>query len=93
MRYCQDRECHVDREAKMVSFETGGKTVFCDPCIAEIVRALNAAGVETIASCCGHGLRPGNIALADGREIIIARNYDEGRVIDRVFPITINGKG
>lgn len=58
-----------------------------DTSIAPIVAALNAAGAETAASCSGHGFRPGNIALRDGREIIIARNFTEGRRIDRLFPI------
>lgn len=57
-----------------------------DSCIAPIVCALNDAGVVTIASCCGHGKRPGNIALSDGREIIIAPDYETGRLIDSIFP-------
>lgn len=57
-----------------------------DSCIAPIVRALNDAGVITVASCCGHGKRPGNIALADGREIIIVPDYETGRRIDAIFP-------
>jgi hypothetical protein len=56
-----------------------------DSCIAPIVRALNDAGVITVASCCGHGKQPGNIALADGREIIIAPDYETGRRIDAMF--------
>lgn len=42
-----------------------------DACIADIVAALNAANIPTVASCCGHGRR-GTIALADGRELIVA---------------------
>jgi len=57
-----------------------------DSCIAPIVRALNDAGVHTVASCCGHGKRPGNIALGDGREIIIAPDFETGRLIDSIFP-------
>jgi hypothetical protein len=56
-----------------------------DQCIGPIVQALNDAGAVTIASCCGHGKRPGNIVLADGRELIIARNYDEARAVDAAF--------
>lgn len=63
-----------------------------DGCIAPLVEALNAVGLTTIASCCGHGHRPGNIALADGREIIIARDFAEARKIDALFPITSYGK-
>ncbi|HEY0169894.1 MAG TPA: hypothetical protein VGB98_02490 [Pyrinomonadaceae bacterium] len=57
-----------------------------DSCIAPIVRALNGVGVVTVASCCGHGKQPGNIALADGREIVIAPDYETGRRIDKLFP-------
>ena len=57
-----------------------------DACIAPIVKALNYAGIVTVASCCGHGKRPGNISLADGRELIVAQDYETGRAIDRAFP-------
>lgn len=66
-------------------------TVGCDPEIAPLVAALNLAGLKTIASCSGHGHRPGNIALSDGREIIIARNFEEARQIGRLFPLDIHG--
>jgi hypothetical protein len=42
-----------------------------DACIAEIVCALNAGGVMTTSSCCGHGRSDGSILLADGREMVI----------------------
>lgn len=42
-----------------------------DTCIAEIVRALNAGGIVTTSSCCGHGKSDGSISLADGRELVI----------------------
>lgn len=42
-----------------------------DRCIALIVEALNAAGVHTVASCCGHGVMHGTIVLADGRDLQI----------------------
>lgn len=57
-----------------------------DSCIAPIVQALNDAGIKTVASCCGHGKRPGNIALEDGRELIIAKDYKTGRAVDKAFP-------
>ena len=70
----------------------GGKWCAIDKDIAPVVAALNQVGCATVASCSGHGHRPGNIALADGREIIIARNFEEGRRIDRLFPIGANGE-
>jgi hypothetical protein len=51
-----------------------GRVRSIDYCIGHIVAALNAGGVETVASCCGHGDQPGTIILADGRELIIRRD-------------------
>ena len=42
-----------------------------DQCIAELVRALNAAGHPTTAACCGHGGAPGIIGLQDGRALVV----------------------
>ncbi len=58
-----------------------GGLVEIDEEIAPIVKALNAAGVVTRASCSGHGQRPASIMLVDGREVIIARSHDEARLI------------
>jgi hypothetical protein len=39
-----------------------------DYCISDIVAALNAANITTVASCCGHGDESlANIMLEDGR--------------------------
>ena len=51
-----------------------------DGCIAPIVVGLNKAGAATVASCCGHG-GWGNIALADGRELLIAPDYESARSV------------
>lgn len=84
-------DCGIDIEKKSVTLgcnQDGTPTLFCDPCIAPLVRALNVAGIATKASCCGHGLRGGNIALADGRELIIAGTFDEAREIERAASAT-----
>lgn len=44
-----------------------------DFCISHIVAALNAGGVETVASCCGHGKQDGSIVLKSGEELIIKK--------------------
>jgi hypothetical protein len=57
-----------------------GRVRYIDYCIADIVAALNAAGINTIASCCGHGMDDGSILLDDrydNREIIIKWNKSE----------------
>jgi hypothetical protein len=43
------------------------KEVGIDACIADIVEALQAAGIDMRGSCCGHGKEAGSILLADGR--------------------------
>ncbi len=42
-----------------------------DSCIAPIVDALQKAGIDMRASCCGHGNGNGEIELEDGRKLII----------------------
>lgn len=89
---CNDSDCHLSREEKQLSvWDADGNTVGVDPCIAGLVRLLNRAGIRTVASCCGHGFRPGNIVFEDGRELIIARSFSEARRIDRLFQQDING--
>ena len=48
-----------------------GRRQDIDFCIADIVAALNAANIITVASCCGHGKVEAVISLEDGRELII----------------------
>lgn len=67
------------REAQMVVIErdaSGKPTVWCDPEIADLIRALNSGGVPTEASCSGHGEKPGWIALKDGRQFAIVPDLD-----------------
>jgi hypothetical protein len=47
-----------------------------DFCIADIVAALNAANITTVASCCGHNPEEiaGIISLEDGRRLLVNLN-------------------
>jgi len=69
-----------------VVIDIDGLPIDVDRCISGIVIALNAAGLKTIASCCGHGKQPGVIALRDGREIRIFNTYEDSRKVDKLFP-------
>jgi hypothetical protein len=71
----------------VVKLTIKGKDRNIDRCLASLVIALNAGGIETVACCCGHGNRWGNIMLADGRELIIAPNFESARAFD-----VINGR-
>ena len=44
-----------------------------DRCIADLIQALNVAGILTAACCCGHGKPDANpyIALHDGRVLLL----------------------
>ena len=48
-----------------------GRRQDIDFCISDIVASLNASGIETVASCCGHGKDDGSILLDDGRILIV----------------------
>ena len=48
-----------------------GRRQDVDLCIADIVAAINAANVITVASCCGHGKQDGSVMLEDGRELVV----------------------
>lgn len=59
--------------ANQACLPISGKVRGIDWCIHQIVAALNAGGVETVASCCGHGTQDGRIDLADGRVLILPK--------------------
>lgn len=80
--------CHDDK----VELEVAGRTVAVDRCIAPLVEAQNAAGLETVASCCGHGFVPGWIALRDCRQVMIAADLEQARRMAGPFPFTIHGE-
>ena len=59
-----------------VSMPLNGRVQCIDFCIHQIVAALNAGGIITTASCCGHQNMKGNIVLEDGRTLIIQPTPD-----------------
>lgn len=64
----------------------GKATIWCDPCIAPLVRALNTNGLQTMASCCGHGRSTGSICLADGRVLAIWPSLESHRAMALLAP-------
>lgn len=89
---CGDQNCNQDREKKMVRVgkKTNGNYIFCDPCIVPIIKALNEGGIETMASCCGHGRRPGVIIFSDDTWLTISTR-EEADEINKLFHTDING--
>lgn len=62
-----------------------------DRCLLPLVQALNDSGLPTRASCCGHGHRPGNVVLADGRWLIVA-SEEQAQQIEALWPLDIHGE-
>jgi len=62
--------CPLGSYECQVAMPIKGRVRGIDLCIVDIVAALNAANIVTVASCCGHGGN-GNIVLEDGRTLTI----------------------
>lgn len=71
--------CNVGECAHQISMPINGRVEFIDYCISDIVAALNAAGIATCASCCGHGTQEGGAMLNDGRILRIENVKKGGR--------------
>lgn len=71
------------REAAMPIVKEG---VWCDPCLVPLIEALNDSGHPTVASCCGHGRRPGRISLTDGRELWLFESMDAAEILGGLWP-------
>lgn len=67
--------------ANQVSMPINGRVQGIDWCIHRLVSALNAANIRTTASCCGHGIMPGNITLEDGRIIAVFDGWEAARAV------------
>lgn len=82
---------HDNREAAM-TVVSRDPDVWCDPCIAPLVEALQPFG--TVWSCCGHGRLPATIGLGDGRQVIVVADLDEAHRVHRLcWPdVTINDR-
>ncbi len=66
--------CPVGSYECTVPMPINGRRRDIDYCVVDIVAALNAANIITVTSCCGHGVNLGNIALEDGRKIVIKKD-------------------
>lgn len=71
--------------------QRNGRPFGCDPCIQPLITALNDGGIPTVASCCGHGQRPGRVLLDDGRELFIVASYEEGDRLDALIGSSEDG--
>ena len=72
-----DTCCEIGTYECQVPMPLNGRRQDIDLCIADIVAALNAAGITTVASCCGHGKSDGVVSLSDGRELTV--KYQKGK--------------
>ena len=66
-----DKCCDIGTYGCQIPIPIRGRVEGIDLCIADLVAALNAANIPTVASCCGHGKIDGSIILEDGRWLTI----------------------
>ena len=78
-----DKCCGMGTYEHQVPMPIKGRVQGIDICIADIVAALNAANIVTVASCCGHYVVPAVISLEDGRELIV-KNV-KGPVLEKKY--------
>jgi len=62
-----------------------------DRCIVPLVKALNAGGLETAASCCGHGYVPPSVILVDDTWLVVLTREEAERLY-AAYPTTIHGE-
>ena len=61
-----------------------------DGCIAQIVKALNDAGIYTSGCCCGHGRMRCSIGLHDGRFLIITEPSPTMELLHKLIELEEN---
>lgn len=84
MSYVHPTECcAMGSYDCQVPMAIGGRRRDIDFCLADIVAALNAANIGTVASCCGHGQMLGDIRLEDGRVLKIENGVRPWERIER----------
>ena len=78
--------CEIGTYKCQIPMPLNGRLQSIDYCISDIVAALNACNIKTMASCCGHGKFPAKIILEDGREIQIknaVRPWENNKIINK----------
>jgi len=68
--------CPIGSIDCQVPMPINGRVEYVDLCVAPVLARLNAAGVTTAASCCGHGELPGRITLDDGTELWLGEDLE-----------------
>lgn len=71
--------------------EARKKVIGVDQCIAPLVAALNAGGIATICSCCGHGYLPGSVILADDTWLMLLTR-EQAEAVNKSIGVNIHGE-
>lgn len=66
--------CEVGTYEHTIPMPINGRVRQIDYCVSDIVAALNAGGITTVESCCGHGVMQGYITLDDDRMLYISND-------------------
>jgi hypothetical protein len=63
--------CDFGTNEHCVPLSVHNKVVYVDYCVARLVAALEAGGMNPIASCCGHGIQPPTVLLDDDTWVMV----------------------
>lgn len=73
-------KCNHTKMGKMNCCISITKEICCDKCVADEIKYLRSNGINTIASCCGHGNKELAILIVRGtnsREKMLQLGYKE----------------
>lgn len=65
----------------------GVKEIQVDACVADLIHALETAGIHMLGSCCGHQRREGHIHLADGRALLVLSQEQTDQYFTDLIPL------
>ena len=74
--------CEIGTYELAVPMAIKGRRQDVDLCVADIVAALNAANITTLASCCGHSKKLASIICEDGRWLLIVTGQEAIKIIN-----------
>ena len=84
-----DKCCGMGTYEHVIDMPINGRVRHIDYCVSDLVAALNASGITTVESCCGHGVMQGYITLEDDRMLYISNNKTPYREKDHKDPCGI----
>jgi len=75
--------CDCGSYEHCIPMSVNNKVVYIDLCVARLVAALEAGGLQPVASCCGHGKVLPSVLLNDDTCLIVMNREQGNEVIKK----------